>query len=60
MVLGILILSSVFSVYFFRNNDTMRYAFGALLIFYGLFRAYTAYRKLKYGNKNDEDNRYRL
>jgi hypothetical protein len=60
MVLGILILSNIFTGYFFRNNDMLRYSFGALIILYGLFRAYSAYTKLKRGNKDEEENRYRL
>ena len=61
MVVGILILSNTFSAsYFFRNNETMRYAFGGLLIVYGLFRAYNSYTKLKRRNSDEEENRYRL
>jgi uncharacterized membrane protein HdeD (DUF308 family) len=61
LVVGILILSNTFnSSYFFRNNETMRYSFGALLVIYGAFRAYSSFNKLKRGNDEEEQNRYRL
>jgi hypothetical protein len=61
MVVGILILGNAFSTaYFFRNNDVMRYSFGTLLVIYGAFRAYSAVRKLKSANEDEEQNRYRL
>jgi uncharacterized membrane protein HdeD (DUF308 family) len=61
VVVGILILGNTFSTsYFFRNNEVMRYSFGALLIIYGAFRAYSSINKLKHKDENDEQNRYRL
>ena len=47
MVTGILIFTNIFdSRSYLSNNGIMRYMFGAILIVYGIFRAYNSYLKL--------------
>lgn len=48
MVMGILILSGAYSTgELFAGNEFVRYLFSAILIIYGLFRAFNAYQKIK-------------
>lgn len=48
MVMGILILSNVFTTSsFFRNNETLRFSFGLILVVYGVFRGLNTYFKSK-------------
>jgi hypothetical protein len=52
MVMGILILSGAYSTgELFSNNEFIRYMFGAILVVYGIFRAYNAYVKMRYGGR---------
>ena len=51
-VMGILILTGAFNTdELFRNNEFIRYLFGAILVVYGIFRAYNAYHKIKHPQK---------
>ena len=51
--MGILILSGAYTTgELFRNNDFFRYLFGGILVFYGIFRAYNAYMKIRQGPRN--------
>lgn len=48
MVVGILILSNVFSSSsFFKNSEFLRLTFGFVLIVYGAFRGLNTYFKMK-------------
>lgn len=48
MVMGILILSNIFTTNsFFRNNETLRLSFGLILLVYGIFRGLSTYFKSK-------------
>ncbi len=52
MVMGILILSNVFTTNsFFRNNETLRLSFGLILVVYGAFRGLNTYFKSKNSDK---------
>ncbi len=52
MVMGILILTNVLDYrIYFGSNQLMRWFLGALLLVYGIFRAYNAYIKIKYTDR---------
>jgi uncharacterized membrane protein HdeD (DUF308 family) len=61
VVTGILIFTNIFdSRTYFASNSFIRYMFGAVLIVYGLFRAYNSYLKItekkrQYHYWKDED-----
>jgi len=56
--MGILILSGVFfHAGYFRNNSTLQYSFGGLLLIYGIFRGVNTFFKIKNaGNSEENDN----
>ncbi len=54
MVMGILILTGAYNTaQLFRNNEFVRFLFGAVLVIYGIFRAYNVYLKMKQGSKRE-------
>ncbi len=56
MVVGILILSNVFTTNaFFRNNETLRLSFGLILAVYGVFRGLSTYFKMKNSGRQGND-----
>jgi uncharacterized membrane protein HdeD (DUF308 family) len=53
--MGILILSGVFfHAGYFRNNSTLQYSFGGLLLIYGIFRAVNTFFKMKNTGNSEE------
>lgn len=56
MVMGILILSNTFTASaFFRNNETLRFSFGLILIVYGAFRGLNTYFKMRNSGRQGND-----